>query len=329
MLAAGLGTRLLPLTAVRAKPAAPVAGRPLVARVLAWLAASGVDAVVLNLHALPATIAREVGHGEALGVSVRYSWEQPVLGSAGGPRLALPLLGSDPFLLVNGDTLTDVDLAGLVTAHAGTGALVTMAVIPNRQPHRYGGVLVGADGVVTGFTRAGDPRPSFHFPGVQVAAHAAFAGLTPGRPAESVNAVYRDLLRTQPGAVRAWVTDATFDDIGTVADYVDACWRVARRAGPPPPYLAGARVAVARSAHLDGSILWDDIEVAADCRLTRCVVADGVRLPRGFRAAHAAIVDASVAPSDTPGDRVGDLLVSAYEPVGAASPDEPSPTTSR
>ncbi len=91
-LTAGLGTRLEPLTYVRAKAAVPVNGEPLVRRVIAWLAAQRIRDIVLNLHHLPATITADVGDGSDLGVRVRYSWENPVLGSGGGPRHALPLL---------------------------------------------------------------------------------------------------------------------------------------------------------------------------------------------------------------------------------------------
>ena len=85
VLTAGLGTRLRPLTQVRAKPAIPVAGEPMVRRIVRWLA-GGVTDVVLNLHHLPETLAAAVGDGSDLGVRARYSWEQPeVLGSAGGP----------------------------------------------------------------------------------------------------------------------------------------------------------------------------------------------------------------------------------------------------
>src|SRR5579863_10125505 len=94
VLTAGLGTRLRPLTTVRAKPAIPVAGVPLIRRIVAWLASQRVTHLVLNLHHLPETLTRVVGDGGDLGVRVRYSWEQPrVLGSAGGPRLALPIVG--------------------------------------------------------------------------------------------------------------------------------------------------------------------------------------------------------------------------------------------
>ena len=68
--------------------------------------------MTLNLHHLPETVARVVGDGSDLGASVRYSWEQPaVLGSAGGPRQALDIIGADSFFVINGDTLTDLDLA--------------------------------------------------------------------------------------------------------------------------------------------------------------------------------------------------------------------------
>ena len=93
MLTAGLGTRLRPLTDVRAKAAIPVAGEPMIRRIIEGLVAGGVTDLVLNLHHRPETITAVVGDGSDLGARVRYSWEQPALiGSGGGPRLALPLL---------------------------------------------------------------------------------------------------------------------------------------------------------------------------------------------------------------------------------------------
>ena len=90
-----------------------------------WLVAQDVTQLVLNLHHRPETIARVVGDGSHLGARVRYSWEQPaVLGSAGGPRLAAPIVGDDPFLIVNGDTLTDLDVRALADAHHRMGGLV-------------------------------------------------------------------------------------------------------------------------------------------------------------------------------------------------------------
>ena len=117
----GPGTRLRPLTDVRAKPAIPVAGEPMIRRIISWLAAHGVTDLVLNLHHRPETLTAVVGDGADLAVRVRYSWEPRILGSAGGPRQALPLVAADPFLVVNGDTIADVDLAMLAAAHAHIG----------------------------------------------------------------------------------------------------------------------------------------------------------------------------------------------------------------
>ena len=156
-----------------------------------------------------------------IGARVRYSWEQPiVLGSAGGPRQALPILGAGTFYIVNGDTLTDLDLGALGAAHASSDALVTMAVTKNREPERYGGVLL--DGTrVTGFARRGsEAAGSFHFIGVQVAAASVFGDLPEKRAVASVGDVYDRLLASRPGSVQALICDAAFWDIGTVADYV-------------------------------------------------------------------------------------------------------------
>ena len=147
VLTAGLGTRLRPLSDYRAKPAMPVGREALVCHILRRLADAGIREAVLNLHHLPHTITREVGDGSQCGLRVRYAWEQPrVLGSAGGPRHAMPLLDADTLLIVNGDTLCDLPIRALWDAHVASGALVTLGLMPHPQPGRYGGVVLD-DGV--------------------------------------------------------------------------------------------------------------------------------------------------------------------------------------
>src|SRR5690348_13706455 len=141
VLTAGLGTRLQPLTRARAKAAAPVDGDPLARRTIRWLVSHGIRDLVLNLHHRPESITEAIGDGSDLGARVRYSWESPVLGSAGGPRHALPLLldrsGDGSFVLVNGDTLASVDLDAMAAQHRASGALVTMGLIRNPRPDKY------------------------------------------------------------------------------------------------------------------------------------------------------------------------------------------------
>jgi NDP-sugar pyrophosphorylase family protein len=282
LLTAGLGNRLVPLTAVRAKPAVPVAGNPIVRRISRWLAREGVVDLVLNLHHLPSTITSVMGDGSDLGVRIRYSWEQPVvLGSAGGPRQALPILGSRTFLLVNGDTLTDPDLQALTAAHLSQGALVTLALTPNQEPLRYGGVLLDTRSSVTGFVPRGSAATgSFHFLGVQVAEAEAFRSIPDGQPRSSIGGLYDDLIASRPGSVAGFVCDARFWDVGTVSDYWKTSWTFIDREAEGLGWL-GRGSQVHSRARVTRSILWDDVSVTAGCELEECIVTDGVHVPEG------------------------------------------------
>jgi NDP-sugar pyrophosphorylase family protein len=277
VLTAGLATRLRPLSLVRAKAALPVAGQPLITRILRTLRTAGVSDAVLNLHHLPHTLARLVGDGSDLGVRVRYSWENPVLGSAGGPRQALPLLDASTFLIVNGDTLADVDVTALIAEHQRSGALVTLAAAANEHPDKYGGIVASSDGSVTGFARRGAKEPSYHFVGVQVVEAGVFAPLVPGTPYESVGAVYPALMADRPGSVRVHVCATEFLDIGTPDDYLRTSLLLSARESTGA--ARGARTRVAATARIDESILWDDVEVGAGSLLKQCIVTDGARVP--------------------------------------------------
>ena len=309
VLAAGLGTRLRPLTFCRAKAAVPVAGVPLICRHLTRLAAQGTRDVVVNLHHRPDTITAAVGDGAALGCRVRYSWERVLLGSAGGPRRALPLLG-DRFFVMNGDTLCDVDLRSLLEAHVARNARVTLAVTPNPAPRRYGGVLTDADGWVTGFARAGDARTPAHFVGVQIADASVFEALPDGDPAASIGGLY-DTLLARPGQVATHHIVRRFRDVGTTADYLETTRAVGANEGRPSVTL-GLGSVVHPSARLERSVLWDDVTVGAGCVVTDCVLADGVHLADGTTVTSQAIVRMPPSPEAAPAlrgaTRIGDLL---------------------
>jgi mannose-1-phosphate guanylyltransferase len=294
LLTAGLGTRLRPLTDVRAKPAIPVAGEPLIRRIIAWLASHGVTDLVLNLHHKPETIAAVVGDGSDLHVRARYSWEQPrILGSAGGPRRALDILGAGgSVFVINGDTLTDLDLGRVADAHAAAGALVTLALVPNREFDRYGGVRLDDRDAVTGFVPRG-PRAegSWHFVGVQIAHPSVFQVVAAGSAASSIGGIYDDLIRTRPGAVHGFRSNAAFWDVGTTADYLRTS-RAFAGAGAAAA-VPGDRAAIAPSARVTGSILWDHVEVGADAIVEECIVTDGVRVPAGAAYRRSILVQAA------------------------------------
>ena len=312
VLTAGYGTRLHPLSAQRAKPAVPVGGEPLIQRILRWLASQGVRDLVLNLHHRPDTLTTVVGDGADLDVRVRYSWEPTLLGSAGGPRRALDLLDVDPFWIVNGDTLTDVDLPAMADRHAATGAQVTLALVPNPRPEHYGGVLVDGDRVI-GFTAPGDRSPTFHFVGVQLASASLFKPLAPDQPLDSVGGLYRERLARGRRDIGAFVSDAAFHDIGTPADYLATCLALAPRAGLDRMVQTGERARIAPDARLIRSVLWDDVTIEAGVVLTECVVGDRTRVPAGTRLTGKVLVpDGEV--TARPGDERAEGLLIA--PLG-------------
>jgi NDP-sugar pyrophosphorylase family protein len=290
VLTAGLGTRLDPLTRLVAKPAIPLGHATLIERILRWLAAEGVDDVVLNLHHQPATIAAVVGDGSHLGLRVRYSWEARLLGSAGGPRHALPLLSSDPFLIVNGDVLCEMPVAPLLETHRTSGAEVTMAVTSNPAPDRYSGLALGVDDLVVGVVPRGQPHGSWHFVGVQVARPGVFLDLPDGVPAETVSGLYGTLMQTRPRAIRAHRTHARFLDVGTPRDYLHAA--LSLEPDTPSSIAAGARIDDA--ARLERCVVWPEAVVHADVALDECIVAGAVEVPARTNARRTILVPAGL-----------------------------------
>lgn len=283
VLTAGLATRLQPLSNVRAKAALPVAGTPLVVRILEWLRDAGVTRAVLNLHHRADTITRIVGDGSTVGLGVRYSWETEILGSAGGPARAIPLLASDRFLIVNGDTLAGVDLRAMAAQHIDSNALVTMAVVDGRPG--YNGVIADTSGIVRGFGR--EPG-AFHFIGIQMVNASVFSGVDPGVKAETVHGIYPSVIAGRPGALRIFRTGAEFFDIGSPRDYLDTALTLAQREGKPLDLGLDCRIAA--NAQVTDTVIWDRVSVGAGARLSECIVADDVEVPDGAEFSRCSLV---------------------------------------
>jgi len=178
----------------------------------------------------------------------------------------------------------------MIEHHRRSGALVTMALIPNPRPDKYGGVLLDAEHAVTGFTRRGNMQQAFHFIGPQVVEADAFLPLDDGVPAETVLGIYPALMSNRPGSVRGFVSDAAFQDIGTPADLLQTSLDLAAADGRPDRPRWGRNPRVASTARVTRSVLWDDVTVGAGASLTECVVADGVHIPENAVFARCAIV---------------------------------------
>jgi NDP-sugar pyrophosphorylase family protein len=154
ILAAGVGSRLRPLTDTCPKPMLPIAGRPLLARTLDWLRASGVAEAALNLHHLPDIVRDGLGDGRAWGMALRYSYEPDLLGSAGALRVIaqrFPGWLDQTFALIYGDMLCEIDLAELLAVHQSAHAILTLALKHTATPRTQGMIELDSAGRVRRF----------------------------------------------------------------------------------------------------------------------------------------------------------------------------------
>ena len=175
IMAAGRGERLRPLTDTLPKPLAPVAGKPLIVYHLERLAKAGVRDVVINLSWLGDRIKEALGDGRAFGVSIQYSEEGPVpLETAGGIFNALPLFGPAPFLVVNGDVWTDIDV-GTLTLGRTDAVDACIVLVPNPAHNPRGDFGLDGDVVVE------RERERLTYSGVGVYRPEFFDGCSPGR----------------------------------------------------------------------------------------------------------------------------------------------------
>jgi len=151
VLAAGLGTRLRPLTFELPKPMVPVLDRPVMAHIVDLLDRHGCTDVIANLHYFPETIR------EYFGDRLVYREEPELLGTAGGVRNCADFLDNGAFLIISGDALTDIDLGAFVARHKAAAGIATLAVKRVADTREFGVVLHDADGRITGFQEKPDP----------------------------------------------------------------------------------------------------------------------------------------------------------------------------
>ena len=151
VLAAGLGTRLRPLTGSISKPMAPIVNRPVMYHILRLIKQHGFDEAVANLHYHPHAITNYFGRGQQVGIEMRYSLEHELLGTAGGVKNVQRFLGDGTFLVISGDALTDLDLTRLLAQHRESGGIATLALKQVSDPSRFGVVIREDGGRILGF----------------------------------------------------------------------------------------------------------------------------------------------------------------------------------
>ncbi|BBR38279.1 nucleotidyltransferase family protein [Aeromonas allosaccharophila] len=203
ILAAGRGERMRPLTDLLPKPLLAVGGKPLIVHHIEKLKSAGVTELVINHAWLGHKLVEVLGDGSSLGVTIHWSAEESALETAGGIVQALPLLGADPFLVINGDTWLDLDYHTLVSQPLGDD-LAHLWLVPNPPQHPSGDFALQGGRVID--------TPAFTFSGVGLYDPAAFAGLAGG--ARKLAPLLRDWMAQ--GRVGGSLLAGEWRDIGTV-----------------------------------------------------------------------------------------------------------------
>jgi mannose-1-phosphate guanylyltransferase/mannose-1-phosphate guanylyltransferase/phosphomannomutase len=316
VLAAGLGTRLRPITFDMPKPMVPVLNRPVMEHILRLLAKHDFDETIANLHWFPELITGHFGDGSELGVSLSYSKEEQLLGTSGGVRNAADFLG-DEFLIISGDALTDLDLSAMREFHQSHDGIATLATKRVTDTSQFGVAITDKEGRISGFQEKPDPSEAlsdlancgiymfrkeifdfFPEPGTSKAAGEG----DPEGFADWAMDVFPRLLESDVPFYSHEI-DAYWNDIGNLSELrestVDALTGKVEveqvgeivdgyRSGEPQgdegelagPVLLGPGCEVGEDVRIDGaSVIGDGAKVGAGSRLRDVIVLPGAQVP--------------------------------------------------
>jgi mannose-1-phosphate guanylyltransferase len=313
VLAGGEGTRLRPLTLTLPKPVIPLAGRPFLTFMLDWLRRHGVDDVLLSCGYRSEDVERVLGESYR-GMRLRYVIEDSPLGTAGPLRLAADEgVLEDRVLVLNGDTLTDLDLTAEIAQHEATGAAATLALVAVEDTSSYGVVPTREDGAVEAFLeKRPGPAPTNHInAGAYVLERSVVDMVPAGRAVSIEREVFPELV---DNGLYGFLFDGYWIDIGTPERYLEAtydllsgrveselprrdetaslvydgCITSGARIGPLS--VLGRHCSVGDHSVVERSVLHDSVLVGHECEIVESVLAEGARVGDGARIGPDAIV---------------------------------------
>jgi mannose-1-phosphate guanylyltransferase len=333
VLVGGEGRRLRPLTDTRPKPMMQLVDRPFVAHQLDLLRRHGVGDVIFSCGYRPDALRDHFGDGSAIGVRLRYVVDPEPLGTAGAIKNAEALLDDAPFLVLNGDILTDLDLRAFTARHRETGAAGTIALTPVEDPSAFGLVRLFGDGRVEEFVEK--PAPDELRPGEPFRINAGTYLLSPrvlervplGRACSIEREVFPAL--AGDGLLHGFPSDAYWRDIGTHASYLaahhDVLSGALRTESPVGAAYAGPGAAIDPSADVDALSC-----VGAGARIGAGAVLRGAVVGAGSSIGPDAVLDGAIVGESVrvgpgallgPGVVVGDgAVVAGGEVVDPATP---------
>ena len=302
VLVGGFGTRLRPLTLSAPKQMLPVGRMTMLERVVSKLGSHGVTEVVLSLGYQPDAFRDEFPDGRCAGVALHYAVEPEPLDTAGAIRFAAESAGvTERFLAINGDVLTDLDVAELWAAHDGFGGVATIALTPVEDPSRYGVVPIDADGRVEAFIEKPEPgtAPSNWINAGTYVLEPSVLDLIPSGVKVSIE---RDTFPriVADGSLYGLHSDAYWIDAGTPAAYLQAHLdlldgvRGEFEVGIDPAARVDPDAKVIRSTIGAGAIIASGSEIVDSVVMAGARIAAGTRIERSLIGGRAAVGESSV-----------------------------------
>jgi mannose-1-phosphate guanylyltransferase len=322
ILVGGEGTRLRPLTSTVPKPVVPLVDRPFIVYMLQWLKHHGVDDVILSCGFLATSVRNVLGDGSQFGIRLRFVEEPEPRGTAGALKYAESFL-DERFLMLNGDTLTDIDLTAQIAQHERTGAVGTLALVPVTDPTNYGLVRISdGDNAVSEFVEkpsADQIDTNLISAGAYVLERRVLDMIEPDRNVSIEREIWPQLVGE---GLYGFPSDAYWLDIGTPERYLQGTFDIVEgnvqtdvlerlgdsymavaddvvatgRIIPPAVVERGCRIDA--GAHVGALVvLGAGVTVGDGARVERSVVLDGVTVGAG-----AQLLDCIVAPGATIAD---------------------------
>lgn len=220
ILAAGLGTRLRPLSYELPKPVVPVLGRPLCTYNMEFLRRAGIRSIVMNLHTRPKLIRQSVTRWAGRSVHLDFTLEPVILGTGGGIWNARRILGEETFVTMNGDMILSFPFASALAFHRERRATATLVLFPD-PAKRYTPVRVDEEGRITGFGRDGGKgsRAGF-FTGCQIVEPELLGKIPPGQSSCIVRDTHAPLV-SRGERIFGYLCSGRFQEFGTPADYLE------------------------------------------------------------------------------------------------------------
>jgi mannose-1-phosphate guanylyltransferase/mannose-1-phosphate guanylyltransferase/phosphomannomutase len=316
ILAAGFGTRLLPATKFYPKTCFPVLNRPIIIHIMDNLKRAGVKETVINLHHLSDKIKSVVESFKPKDMKVHFSYEEEILGTAGGIKKVENILCDDTFILYNGDIFSRVDLKAAVKFHKKNKSKATMIVKEGGHPS-----FIGLDNkfAIKRFPygelkESKDYTLKTFFTGIHILEPGVFDYIPPDIPCGINSLAYPDMLKNGHN-IYGYVTDAYWQDIGTPQDYIvtnfcqlddkkvkemkfKSSFSYGNDSSIIEPSLVGKGVVIERGCTIGPyAVIGNGCVIGKDCNISGSIIFDDVVIKRSSSVKNSIILEGCVIPA--------------------------------